>query len=110
MMRRKFNREFNIEAARLVTSRDVAVAQDADELDVAESVLRRWMRELIATPAAALQYSRIKASVYRTLHSALPSTSLGGGTDRSLLPSYSPCTHLDSRRQILRLSDRLVWE
>jgi transposase len=54
MTRRKFSREFKIEAVRLVTDRGVAVAQAArDDLDVAESVLRRWMRELTATPAAA---------------------------------------------------------
>ena len=52
MTRRKFSREFKIEAARLVTDRDVTVAQAARDLDIAESVLRRWMRELTATPAA----------------------------------------------------------
>ena len=53
MARRKFSREFKVEAVRLVTDRCVAVAQAARDLDVAESVLRRWMRELAATPAAA---------------------------------------------------------
>ena len=53
MTRRKFSREFKIEAVKLVTDRGVSVAQAARDLDVAESVLRRWMRELTATPAAA---------------------------------------------------------
>ena len=53
MTRRKFSREFKIEAVRLVTDRGVVVAQAARDLDVAESVLRRWMRELTATPASA---------------------------------------------------------
>ena len=53
MTRRKFSREFKIEAVRLVTDRCVAVAQAARDLDVAESVLRRWMRELTATPVTA---------------------------------------------------------
>lgn len=53
MTRRKFSREFKIEAVRLVTDRGVAVAQAARDLDVAESVLRRWMRELTATPVTA---------------------------------------------------------
>ncbi len=53
MTRRKFSREFKIEAVRLVTDRGVAVAQAARDLDGAESVLRRWMRELTATPVAA---------------------------------------------------------
>ena len=53
MTGRKFSREFKIEAVRLVTDRGVAVAQGARDLDVAESVLRRWMQELTATPAVA---------------------------------------------------------
>lgn len=53
MSRRKFSREFKIEAVRLVTDRGVAVAQAARDLDVAESVLRRWMRELTVAPATA---------------------------------------------------------
>lgn len=46
MTRRKFSREFKIETVRLVTDQGVAVAQAARDLDLAESVLRRWMREL----------------------------------------------------------------
>jgi transposase len=53
MTRRKFGREFKTEAVRLVTERGVAVAQACRDLDVAESVFRRWMRELTAAPAAA---------------------------------------------------------
>jgi transposase len=50
--RRKFSREFKIEAVRLVTDRGVAVAQAARYLDAPESVWCRWMRELTAAPAA----------------------------------------------------------
>jgi len=53
MTRRKFSREFKIEAIRLVTDRGVAVAQAARDLDIAESVLRLWIRELSVAPAAA---------------------------------------------------------
>ena len=53
MIRRKFSREFKVEAVRLVTERGVAAAQAARDLDVAESVLRRWMRELSGDPAQA---------------------------------------------------------
>jgi len=38
---------------RSVAERGLSVAQAARDLDVAESVLRRWMRELTAAPAAA---------------------------------------------------------
>jgi transposase len=53
MTRRKFSREFKTEAVRMVTDRGVAVAQSACDHDLSESVLRRWMRELTAPPAAA---------------------------------------------------------
>ena len=45
--------KFRIEAAKLVTERGVAVAQAARDLDLAQSVWRRWMRELTMAPAAA---------------------------------------------------------
>ncbi len=51
MTRRTLRREFKIEAVRLVTERAVAAAQAARNLDVAASVLRRWMRELTVAPA-----------------------------------------------------------
>jgi len=54
MTRRKFTHNLKIEAVRLVTDQGVAVAQAARGLSVAESVLRRWMRKLAATPAAAM--------------------------------------------------------
>lgn len=38
MPRRKFSREFKIEAVRLVTERGVAVAQAARDLDLAEGL------------------------------------------------------------------------
>ena len=45
MQRRVFSREFKLEAVKLIKDRGVAVAQAARDLDVAESVLRRWARE-----------------------------------------------------------------
>ena len=52
-MRRTFSREFKLEAVKLVVERGVAVAQACRDLDVAESVLRRWMRELAQAPSSA---------------------------------------------------------
>lgn len=43
--RRKFSREFKLEAVRLVKDRGVAVAQAARDLDLHENVLRKWVRE-----------------------------------------------------------------
>ena len=51
--RRQFSREFKVEAVKLVTNRGVVVAQAARDLDVVESVLRRWMRELVQDPREA---------------------------------------------------------
>ena len=50
MGRRTFSREFKLEAVRLVRDRGVAVAQACRDLEIAESVLRRWMREAEADP------------------------------------------------------------
>lgn len=38
-------KEFKFEAVKLVTDQDMTVAQGGRNLDLAESVLRRWVRE-----------------------------------------------------------------
>jgi transposase len=53
MGRRIFSREFKLEAVKLVRERGVAVAQAGRDLDTAESVLRRWVRETLADPQQA---------------------------------------------------------
>ena len=53
MQRRKFGREFKVEAVRLIKERGVAVAQAARDLDVHENVLRKWVKDLSADPAQA---------------------------------------------------------
>ena len=53
MQRRKFGREFKIEAARLVRERGVSVAQAARDLDVHENVLRKWVKAFSADPVQA---------------------------------------------------------
>jgi transposase len=53
MERRKFGREFKIEAVRLVKERGVSVAQAARDLDVHENVLRKWVRDFAADPGQA---------------------------------------------------------
>jgi transposase len=53
MQRRKFGREFKIEAVRLIKDRGVSVAQAARDLDVHENVLRKWVRDHSADPAQA---------------------------------------------------------
>ena len=53
MERRKFGREFKVEAVRLIRERGVAVAQTARDLDVHENVLRKWVKEFSADPVQA---------------------------------------------------------
>ena len=53
MQRRKFSREFKLEAVRLVKDRGVAVAQAARDLDLHENVLRKWIREFADDPQHA---------------------------------------------------------
>lgn len=53
MQRRKFSREFKIEAVRLVRERGVSVAQASLDIDVHENVLRKWVREFGSDPKQA---------------------------------------------------------
>jgi transposase len=53
MGRRRFGREFKIEAVRLIKDRGVSVAQASRDLDVHENVLRKWVRDFAADPAQA---------------------------------------------------------
>lgn len=49
MQRRKFSREFKLEAVRLIKDRGVAAAQAARDLDLHENVLRKWVREVLSS-------------------------------------------------------------
>lgn len=46
MGRRKFSREYKLEAVNLVSERGVIVAQAARDLDINQNMLRRWVKEL----------------------------------------------------------------
>lgn len=50
MQRRKFGREFKVEAVGLVRERDVSVAQASRDIDVHENVLRKWVKEFGSDP------------------------------------------------------------
>jgi transposase len=53
MQRRKFSREFKLEAVKLVRDRGVSSAQASRDLDVHENVLRKWVREFGSDPVQA---------------------------------------------------------
>ncbi len=61
MERRKFTREFKLEAVRLVTERGVSVAQASRDLGLHGTVLRRWVKDLSADPQEAFPgHGRLK--------------------------------------------------
>ncbi len=53
MERRKFTREFKLEAVKLITERGVTLAQAARELGVHGTVLRCWVKDGAADPQQA---------------------------------------------------------
>ena len=53
MERRKFTREFKIEAVGLVRERGVSVAQAARDLDLHENLLRKWVKDFSSDPVQA---------------------------------------------------------
>ncbi len=48
--RRHFSREFKVEAVKLVTERGVSIAQAARDLDVHETMVRTWVKEIGKDP------------------------------------------------------------
>jgi transposase len=53
MQRRRFTREFKVEAVKLVRDRGVSAAQAARDLGVHENVLRKWVKEFGSDPVQA---------------------------------------------------------
>src|SRR6478735_3349941 len=53
MGRRRFTREFKVEAVKLVRERGVSAAQAGRDLDVHENVLRKWVKEFDSDPVQA---------------------------------------------------------
>ena len=51
--RRRFAREFKLEAVKLVRERGVSVAQVSRDLGVHENMLRKWVKEFAADPEHA---------------------------------------------------------
>jgi len=53
MERRKFTREFKLEAVRLIKERGVSVAQASQDLGVHQSQLRDWVKKFADDPVHA---------------------------------------------------------
>jgi transposase len=91
MVRRKFTKEFKFEAVKLVTERGVAVVQAARDLDLAESVLRRWMREASTAPVTAFPgngQQRAELAEIAALQSAQDTSDLDPGRPPAKLCHY----------------------
>jgi len=53
MTRRRFTREYKLEAIRLIHEQNVTVSQAARDLDLHENVLRKWVKDYRDDPANA---------------------------------------------------------
>ena len=51
--RRKFSKEFKIEAVRLVTEGGMSISQVAQDLDIRPNLLSRWKKQLTENPDVA---------------------------------------------------------
>src|SRR4029453_17107020 len=56
MQRRRFSREFKVEAVKLVRERGVSAAQAGRDLGVHENVLRKWVKEFGSNPVKAFSF------------------------------------------------------
>jgi transposase len=64
MERRRFTREFKVDAVELVKERGIAVRQVARDLNVHENVLGKWVKELGADPQHAFPgHERLRLEV-----------------------------------------------
>ena len=66
MERRKFTREFKLEAVKLVKERGVAVSQASHDLGVHQTQLRKWVKDFSfdAAEAFAAGYFAISSAVF----------------------------------------------
>jgi len=53
VQKRRFSREFKLEAVKLVRERGVSATQAARDLEVHENVLRKWVKEFGSDPVQA---------------------------------------------------------
>jgi transposase len=72
MERRRFTREFKVEAVKLVTERGVGIGQASRDLEVDSTVLRRWVKEFGSDPQQAFpghgQQKADQAEIARLRH------------------------------------------
>src|ERR1700722_16670623 len=110
MERRRFTREFKLEAVRLIKERGVSFAQASHDLSVHQSQLRSWVKALAADPQHAfpgqgqmkpeqLEIAQLKREVIKLKASSSSSSSSGSLRSGSLVgfEAASPRQALVSR-------------
>ena len=60
--RRKYTREFRVEAVKLVTEQGLSVAEAARSLDVHENLLRNWKNKFLAEGSESFRGNGVMAS------------------------------------------------
>jgi transposase-like protein len=77
MERRKFTREFKLEAVRLIRERGVSYAQASQDLGVHQSQLRDWAKKLADDPQQAFPgHGQMKPEQLESRSSSARSSSL----------------------------------
>jgi transposase len=90
MQRRKFSREFKVEAVKLVRDRGVSVAQAARDLDVHENVLRKWVRDHEADPGAVDRRPKRDPVSFKQVTDPTRFSSASSGDGRRILGQIAP--------------------
>ena len=104
MQRRKFSREFKVEAVKLVRERGVSVAQAGRDLDVHENVLRKWVKEFGSDPVQAFPgHGQMKPEQQEIERLKREVTKLKAERDilKNARRSLSSCGHRNGLRYVL---------
>ncbi|WP_248305810.1 transposase, partial [Devosia psychrophila] len=95
MERRKFSREFKLEAVKLVRERGVAVAQAARDLDLHVNVLRKWVRDGVAILTIVSAATTFMCPVIDRFHHADKGSGVAAGLQK---PRPAGCKAIESLR------------
>lgn len=73
MARRTFSRKFKLETVRLVQDRGILVVQTAQDLDLHENMLRKWVKDQALDPQGVFPgHGRMKAGRFKSERSRQP--------------------------------------
>src|SRR5437762_13693156 len=104
MERRKFTREFKLEAVRLIKERGVSYVQASQDLSVHVSQLRDWVKKLADDPQHAFPgHGQMKPEQLEIARLKREVTKLKAERDilKNARRSLSSCRHRNGRRYVL---------